>query len=81
MKIRDYIEELSWEKLLEIINDFEQFERDGAIGDCFLRSLSDKIQFQITQKHENIVIWMNMVANDCYRIIAENAIKNGFKIL
>ena len=80
MNIRDYTSKLYWDELKAIIEDFEEFERVGAIGDCVLRTTAANIEFAITKKNENVVIWMNMVAHDCYRLIAEKAMEQGFTL-
>ena len=78
MKLREFTSKLSFNQIYQIMDDFEKFEEEGVIGDCLLRETARNIQFAITEKHENIVMWMNLVANDCYRIIAEKALKTGF---
>lgn len=78
MKIRDYTDKLTWEELQEIFSNFEELEKKTAIGDCLLRSLTEKI-FNETDLHSSVIILsMNLVALDCYRLVAEKAIENGF---
>jgi phosphoribulokinase len=80
MNIRYFTEKLSWEQLYQIFDDFEQLEKDSVIGDCFLRKTTEEIQLAINQGQQdgNIIMWMNMVVNDCYRIVAEKAMESGF---
>lgn len=71
MLIKDYIQNLSLVELKEIFANFNELEKNGFIGDCYLRTLSENIGFDISKNHDNIVLWMNQVANACYRIVAE----------
>lgn len=81
MKIRDYTEKLSWEELKQIFQEFKQFERDSFIDDdCLLRYLAEKMTNENQVYAPSIVLWMNMVANDCYRLVAEKAIERGFTL-
>lgn len=79
MKIRDYTLKLSYDDLLEIINNTNKWEAEGKIGDCLLRTIAEKIVIDIGDANPPIVLWMNEIAHDCYRLIAEKAIESGFK--
>lgn len=79
MKIRDYTSKLSFDELLEIIDNITELNTKAAIGDCLLRNLVKKIVTDIGIQHPPIVLWMDKVANDCYQLIAEKSIENGFR--
>jgi hypothetical protein len=80
MKIRNYTEKLTFDEILEIFRDCKQFREDGSIDECRLRTLTREIMNEFgIPKPQPIVIWMNMVAQDCYQLVAEKAIEEGFR--
>lgn len=79
MKIRRYTENLSFEDLKEIISNFQEFEKNLVIGDCLLRSLTEKIVNDNGISDQTLILWMEILTHDCYRIIAEKAMEQGFK--
>jgi hypothetical protein len=60
-------------QLLQIVADYEQFERDSFIGDCLLRSTAEKIKD--TLGDGSITFWMERVALETYRNFAERFIQ------
>ena len=87
MKIKDYVEKLSFEEKLEIISNFYQFEKNGQIGNCLLRQTARKIIKDLDMKLPGIthpIVYFNVMhqlAMDCFRAIAEIAIENAGEIL
>lgn len=79
MKLRNYTKKLSFEELQKIFDEYKEFEKKGVIGDCLLRTLSRRIVTDLGIDYPPIVLWMDKVANDCYRLVAEKAIEEGFK--
>jgi hypothetical protein len=80
MKIRNYTEKLSFEELKEIFSNYEEFEKNGMIGDCLLRTLTQRILTDLNNEQlHTLVLWMDIVATDCYRFVTEKAIEEGFK--
>jgi hypothetical protein len=68
MKTDDYIERMSEQTRRALINDYEQFRRDGFIGNCVLRSETRIFQRVLgLKKSENITLWMEQLANAAYR--------------
>lgn len=72
--IREYVETLNDEVLVEILRDYEQFESEGVIGDCALRSNAQKIADNIGIKNHMIVFIMEKLAFECYRHFAHRVI-------
>lgn len=64
--LSDRIRALTTDNLEQLIEDYEQFERDGAIGDCYLRStakeFAESLGIQVSS-----VLWMDRVAFEAYR--------------
>jgi len=46
----------------QLLTDYEQFECDGCIGDCLLRT--------IASSNNNVSLAMILVAMECYRYFA-----------
>jgi hypothetical protein len=74
--LRDHVADLERDIVLQIIRDYEQFERDGAIGDCHLRSIAHDLIKSITKSTDtgSIVFWMERLAFEAYRRIAMEVI-------
>ncbi len=67
MKIlRDRIQALTKQNLQQLIEDYEKFERDGAIGDCYLRSTAKEFAESLGIQVSG-VLWMDRVAFEAYR--------------
>lgn len=68
MYVRDYVERLLDEERLAIIESYEQFERDGFIGDCAVRHHAEQLVKEMGVAHEGrIILWMEQLANAAYR--------------
>lgn len=65
--LRDYVTKLTDAQRLEIVADFEQFEREGAIGDCALRQHATKVVKLYGAGIETITVWMRDLAFEIYR--------------
>jgi hypothetical protein len=65
--IKEYIINLDRETIIQLIRDYEQFERDGMIGDCELRRRANSFQ---TVHLGNVVMFMERLAFEAYRRIA-----------
>lgn len=77
MKVKEYVENLSFDEKLEIIADLHKFEKEGVIGDCLLRRTARKIIDDLNIDQGVVTIWMLEVANHTFRIIAEKALEQG----
>lgn len=64
--LRDIIQTLTKQNLQQLIEDYEQFERDGAIGDCYLRSTAKEFAESLGIQVSG-VLWMDRVAFEAYR--------------
>lgn len=66
--LRDYVATLSAEVCNQIINDQEQFENDGFIGDCVLRTHAGIIKDDVLNAvGTNITLWMDRLVFEVYR--------------
>ena len=74
--LRDHVADLERDIVLQIIRDYEQSERGGAIGDCHLRSIAHDLIESITKSTDtgSIVFWMERLAFESYRRIAMEVI-------
>lgn len=68
--IKEYVETLNDDVILNIIKDYEQFESDGAISDCVLRSNAQEVGFNLGIGDHMIVFIMEKLAFECYRHFA-----------
>lgn len=64
--IRAYISILPLKEVLRLIEDYEEFERVGSIGDCALRRTAQSF----TAPYDSIVMAMRDVAFEAYRNVA-----------
>jgi hypothetical protein len=64
--IRAYISILPQKEVLRLIEDYEEFERVGSIGDCALRRTAQSF----TAPYDSIVMAMRDVAFEAYRYVA-----------
>jgi hypothetical protein len=66
--LQERIQALSTDELREIIRNYEQFEEDGSIGDCLLRSIAEGIKEDLgCISGFPVVLWMEKVAFEAYR--------------
>jgi len=72
--IRNYVSALSDAERLEILRGFEQLETTRALGDHPLRKHANAIRVQLGADESSIVLFMEAVANGCYREFAERYI-------
>jgi hypothetical protein len=66
--LQERIQALSTDEIRGIISNYEQFEEDGSIGDCPLRSIAEGIKEDlgcISGFPE--VMWMEKAAFEAYR--------------
>lgn len=63
-KTSEYIKQFDEKTLAQFIDDYEQFEKDGFIGECSLRTAAQNL---IKDFDDNIVKWMNLIAFETYR--------------
>lgn len=68
MTLSRTVHELSLDELKELTSDYEQFERDGSIGDCYLRTLAGRVQQELgISLGFPVILWMEKVAFEAYR--------------
>lgn len=64
--LRNYIDTLSYDELVALVNDYEWFERDGSIGECYLRDTAGRFLLP----GFSIVGLMERVTFEAYRALA-----------
>lgn len=68
MTLHRTVHELSLDELKELTSDYEQFERDGSIGDCYLRTIAGRVQQELgISSGFPVILWMERVAFEAYR--------------
>ena len=68
MTLSRTVYELSLDELKELTSDYEQFERDGSIGDCHLRTMAGRVQQELgISSGFPLTLWMEKVAFEAYR--------------
>jgi len=67
MNTSDYVENLTDEIRYQIIKDFEEFEKQGFIEECTLRSETEKYMKIANIQNYSIIIMMSFLAFECYR--------------
>lgn len=66
--LREYVATLDEETCQQIIKDQEQFECDGFIGDCALRTHAGIIKDDVLKAvGTNITLWMDRLVFEVYR--------------
>lgn len=65
-KVRQRIMVLTEFELLELVANFEQFEKDAMIGDCLLRREAERLGESLAAA-QYVVLWMNQLAFETYR--------------
>lgn len=71
--VREYIESINDENCLwEMIANYEQFEKDGSIGNCTLRTNAEIVSKQLGIPSHNIIMMMDRIAFECYRYFTHN---------
>jgi hypothetical protein len=71
-RVEEYVSRLSDDEKKLIISENEQFERDGFIGDCFLRQSARSFMRDLGVSGDtNIVLWMNQLSVEAYKVFAK----------
>lgn len=71
----DFVASIDEDELKLVISDYEQFTRDGFIGECTLRSLTRRWTDNI-ESNANVTIWMDRVAFEAYKHFAHQYLKS-----
>ena len=78
--IHEYISTMSRSERIDIVESFEQFERDGFTAmDSVIRTATSKFLFDsgIEGEHSGpISFWMNLMGFECYRKIAIDCLRD-----
>ena len=67
--IQVFVEQLTDADKLAIIKGYEQFQKDGVIGDEPIRRFAVDFMDSI-QTTSNVVMWMQRLAFECYKYFA-----------
>lgn len=82
MKPREFVSLISKDELLEMVQNHLQFERDGFIGDCALRSRAEELMTINRVPNHNVVAMMGylytatleVLLNDAYQELGKELI-------
>jgi hypothetical protein len=75
-RVEAFVLLLSDDDKKRIIFESKEFERDGHIGDCYLRrSARDLMIGMGIYGDSNIVLWMNQLTNETYKFFAERYLR------
>jgi hypothetical protein len=80
MNIIKFAEKLSFEELKEMFDNYRELERNGSIGDCLLRSKTEEFMLENEFSGVHTIIWMDRLMKECYKIVAEKAMEQGFTL-
>jgi hypothetical protein len=75
--VQQIVDALSDEERLQLITDHRQFERDGSIGACLLRTVARRVADEFGDQVSSPVYWMEVVANAAYRNFALRFIRGA----
>ena len=62
--LREFVADLSFQDSAQCLKDFEEFEKQGYIGECKLRATA-RAYMDSVKTSDHIVMWMNQVAFEC----------------
>lgn len=69
--LREYVASLDAHTCLQIMEDQEQFEKDGFIGDCALRDHARIIKDDLLNASTTLItLWMDRLVFEVYRRFA-----------
>ena len=76
--IEQYVDTMTLKHVIQIINDYEAYERDGSTGDTNLRVASEHLSHDVFKGGVGVAMVMERVAFECYRRVAhEHIFKEG----
>lgn len=76
MFIRMDVAELSREQMLQMVRDYNELEREGAVGECALRSFAREIRERSGGSSIGIVMLMRDIAFEIFRRFAMENIRH-----
>ena len=62
-----FLSTLTEEKMIQIISEYEQFEKDGFIGECLLREKVTQYESMLGYGTNYTTVNMINIATSCYR--------------
>jgi hypothetical protein len=68
--LRDFLFDYRDEDLRLLICDYEEFEKNGQIGDCYLRTTAHKYMESVKMSGHNVVFIMEKIAFESFRRLA-----------
>ena len=76
MLMREFVDSLHRADVLQLISDYEEFEKYGSIGDCCLRRTAETLITSLTKGTfpGSPILWMERLAFEAYRRIAMEVI-------
>lgn len=73
--LTQYVDTLADHEKMAIIRSYEQFEKDGFIGDEPVRQHALRLIKEYGLSNDHITMWMREVAVECFRFYAKKYIE------
>ena len=68
--VKEYVKSLSDCTKVKIINDFNNFESKGSIGESTIRLHANNIMQKLSMQEDHVVFLMQQLAFECFRYFA-----------
>lgn len=78
--VRQYVAKLPDDEKVLIMANYEQYEKDGWIGDEPIRRHAQAFIEQVNASESGIIMWMNAMAFECFRYFAYKGLGLGVNI-
>lgn len=68
--VKEYVESLDDCTKVKIINDFNNFESKGSIGESVIRLHANNLMLRLSMQEEYVIFLMQQLAFECFRYFA-----------
>ena len=68
--VKEYVESLDDCTKVKIINDFNNFESKGSIGESVIRLHVNNLMLKLSMQEDHVVFLMQQLAFECFRYFA-----------
>lgn len=76
--MKEFVAQLSFQEMDEILSDYELFEQKGFIGECALRSRAREYAGAVGDgPNPHITLWMDRLASEC-ALAQRNAYREAY---
>lgn len=67
MNVEEFVANLTDEQRHETIRTYEQFEKEGFIGESEIRIQAERLMDAFNDSDGHTTIWMRAIGNACYK--------------